>query len=304
MRKKNDLLRKNQCLLLVFVVTILPIYITLKIDIRNKSIFYDYNNNDNSNILEAFSYFNNSNSRNVENEFPLSLKGYRLTESGKSKNKGENNDLDDFDIGRAEDKKNNTLIKNLDLNQEKILNFEKNPILDENFFSKIRYLQESDSYYIDHPYDKIYGSATQIQCLQEKNCFIPNKCILNNTVCNCSIDYANFFPKDKSNSSQDDTIYCTYERKRQLTAFILTIFFNFGVAQFYIHHISIAFIKLAIALISIMFIPFAVFYKNPLLSMMVGLFFCFIISIWGLIDLILFGINYYNDGNNVPLLPW
>jgi hypothetical protein len=174
------------------------------------------------------------------------------------------------------------------------------------FSSNLRNLQTSIKEKPINPYDKLYGQAENINCIQNVNCFSPNKCIYNNRVCNCSIAYANFFSsRDYDNTINNSTlIYCKYERKRQLTAFCLTIFFNFGLAQFYIENLTSGLIKLAIALVSIIFIPFAVFYKNPLLSMLVGIFFCFIISIWGMVDLILFGINYYDDGNNVPLLPW
>jgi hypothetical protein len=171
----------------------------------------------------------------------------------------------------------------------------------------IRNLQDKLDNFPYHPYDRKFGQANNINCIQESNCISPNKCIYNNKICNCSITYANFF-SDKQlqiNENINSTLfYCNYERKVQLTAFFLTIFFNFGIAQFYIGSVSVGLVKLAIAIVSIIFIPFAVFYKNPLLSMLVGLFFCFIISIWGLVDLILFGINLYNDGNDVPLTPW
>jgi len=171
----------------------------------------------------------------------------------------------------------------------------------------IRNLEGIKSDFPANPYDTKYGQAININCIPNKNCFSPNECIYNNTICNCSIINANYFRKNELNEivkKNSTIIYCNYSRKRQLTAFWLTLFFNFGIAQFYIEHVHIGLIKLGIAIVSIILIPFAVFYKNPLLSMLVGLFFCFIISIWGLIDIILFGINYYDDGNDVPLQPW
>ena len=165
----------------------------------------------------------------------------------------------------------------------------------------IRFLQNTKTQEIY--FDQVYGYALNIQCNPKTNCLPPNYCFNNFTACNCSILYANFFDPEYLITT-NQTIFCSYERKKQLTSFLLAVFFNIGIAQFYIQSVHLGLIKLAIALISVILIPFAVCYKNPLFSMMVGLFFCFIISIWGLIDIILFGINYYDDGFGVPLSPW
>ena len=190
--------------------------------------------------------------------------------------------------------KNETIFKN---EIEKEINIEINKINKNN--SYIRNLESQ----ILSRYDKLYGQAQNINCT-EKNCKAPNKCLYGNTFCNCSIEYANFFNKESMLDNKTEKIYCSYERKSQLTAFIISIFFNFGIAQFYIGLSNLGFIKLGISMISILLLPFALFYKKVLLSMLIGLFVCFIISMWGLIDIILFGINFYNDGNEVPLKPW
>ena len=193
---------------------------------------------------------------------------------------------------------------NILTNEINEININKNTTNKTNIISTIIILKNENEKQKISKYDPLYGQAKNINCT-EKNCIGPNKCLYGNTFCNCSIEFANFFEEENLINNKTEKIYCSYERKKQLTAFILTMFFNFGVAQFYLGIQDIGFIKLGISMISVLLLPFAICYKRRvLLSMLIGLFVCFVISIWGLIDMILFGINYYNDGNDVPLNPW
>jgi uncharacterized membrane protein AbrB (regulator of aidB expression) len=109
--------------------------------------------------------------------------------------------------------------------------------------------------------------------------------------------------------------YCTYERKKQLTAFLLQFFIFSGAGQFYVGNLQYAIPQLIIT-----FIPC---FLSCLLCCCLrkdssegtrtcmGTFVCIITSLfsctffaWWLADVIIFGMNKYLDGNGIPLKDW
>jgi hypothetical protein len=272
-------MNKNSFILFSFIQLILILISITKS--KSKSIIIINTKNENEFLTKNFKKLNNDNNNNNKEKIEKFLELESKIELEINKEK------DNFLLSSNSNKNlnlNNFILEEIDIIHK--------------FNSSIRNLE----YQRISKYDPLYGQAQNINC-SEKNCKAPNVCLYGNTYCNCSIEFANFFEESKLNN-KTEKIYCSYERKGQLTAFIISIFFNFGLAQFYIGTQNIGFIKLGISMIAILLLPFAICYKKVLLSMLIGLFVCFIITIWGLIDIILFGINYYNDGNEVPLKPW
>lgn len=130
-------------------------------------------------------------------------------------------------------------------------------------------------------------------------------------------------------------VKCCYKRKSQFVAFALETFVGFGVGHFYIENDFVGMIKMLLCitlccsccLISVCFCykedPNTLIGENrgrrvyrehlnmssryPLKYKLFNFFLifsCCSIVLWQLIDAILFGINFYSDGNGIRLEPW
>jgi hypothetical protein len=129
-------------------------------------------------------------------------------------------------------------------------------------------------------------------------------CSLDSTTCICNIGYETF-PEQHSEM-------CNYEKKSQLIAFLLETFVSFGSGHFYINNLSKAISKFLVwilaytLVISLRLLSFKRD-ENDTTLLFISLsscIFCFIMVVWQIIDIILFGLNYYEDGNNIRLKPW
>lgn len=132
----------------------------------------------------------------------------------------------------------------------------------------------------------------------------------------CNQGYAHKPDSTSQQPSQaNQNVNCTYQQKRQMSAFLLEFFFPFGAGHFY----SQRSLPGALKLVLFMFycIGFCVFnsIKTPgeaLFDMsvrmkMVGVCvscLCCGLFIWQIADLISFGANSYRDGEGVPLASW
>ena len=100
---------------------------------------------------------------------------------------------------------------------------------------------------------------------------------------------------------------CSYIQKQQLVAFLLELFLNSGIGHFYTGLWWLGLIKLLIVGITPIVFCFllccvAAFNKSE--YWYISLAFGLLSGIWWLVDLILYGIGWYYDGNDIPLKPW
>jgi hypothetical protein len=159
------------------------------------------------------------------------------------------------------------------------------------------------------PNDKFYFTRN-IQC-DNKNCPAPYAVCSDNNTCRCLPGYANFIAEGQATPGY----YCNYEQKKQLVAFLLEMFVSMGVGHFYTGRVLMGIIKLLVLLGPVMFgilmCCSSIIKSSSDTSSCAGLFFmvgsCACVCaalVWQLVDLIMFGINNYKDGNGVPLAHW
>jgi hypothetical protein len=169
--------------------------------------------------------------------------------------------------------------------------------------SKLRLLQTTNS---TNPYDQFY--MPKVDICTPQNCQPPNGCIDVNT-CKCAPGFVNYFPPGKNTTA---TTYCTYEQKKQLTAFLLQ-FFIFCAGQFYVGNIAFAipqlFITLGPCILSCIMLCAGIGFKGGkdcchLFVVILNCLFACALCGWWLADVILFGMNKYTDSNGVPLQGW
>ena len=127
------------------------------------------------------------------------------------------------------------------------------------------------------------------------------------TKCQCKNEYGN----DKNNSTDK----CTYERKKQLTAFLLELFVGFGAGHFYRANYLEASLKLVAFLLGIYIICLFPLTAKCIadccdcdcLVVFVSLFW-FLISLglafWFIFDLVWFGKTKYKDSYGFCLASW
>ena len=109
-----------------------------------------------------------------------------------------------------------------------------------------------------------------------------------------------------ANTKKSETA-CNYRQYDQVIPFLLEFFLNFGLGHFLIRSLWVGTLKMIILLIIpaiLCTILFALHFFKTSLWWWTTSFFIIIAFIWWIVDAILFGTNYYYDGNSVPLLPW
>jgi hypothetical protein len=180
---------------------------------------------------------------------------------------------------------------------------------------KLRYLEEEA--YKDPIYDP-FLFVRDISC-KVTNCPSPNTCVMDNTVCKCLAGMADYQPDVSKNTP--NAVFCTYERKKQLTAFLLQ-FFIFCAGQFYVGNIQYAIPQLLLTILlcvlgaikSVMKITFFAQKdendepierpcKHSIIIWTVELL-TVTLFVWWLADIIIFGMNNYVDKHGIPLIPW
>lgn len=151
---------------------------------------------------------------------------------------------------------------------------------------------------LSDPSDPYAFASTKVKCAVN-NCPLPNLCVAD-FICKCSKESANYLSKAEieKNSSNLDMKYCLYTRKKQIVSFLLE-FFIMPVGHFYSGNYFIACLKILFPI----FIIILLFMKgdtNKLIGSILG---C-MLSVWWLIDAILYGTNTYKDQNGVKLELW
>ncbi len=113
----------------------------------------------------------------------------------------------------------------------------------------------------------------------------------------------------------DNIEKCNYTQKKQLVAFLCELFLGFWAGHFYSERYQTAGLKLAAFLFGIYIIClFPISAKcisdrcdSDYLVIAVSCFYycCAVgLAFWFIYDLVMFGMNNYNDGNGITLLPW
>jgi len=148
-----------------------------------------------------------------------------------------------------------------------------------------------------------YRTAQVTNC-STTNCPAQNGVCSGTSMCVCRKEFANV-PKVSKDT-------CSYKRKSQLTAFLLEFFLPFGVGHFYVGKWWLGLIKMICTLFAMItiysFLICCLSCVQNQKSYAAYMFFYYFVpilaSVWWLVDIILFGIDYFLDNNGVPLYTW
>ena len=143
-----------------------------------------------------------------------------------------------------------------------------------------------------NPIIEVEGNCNNSTC-------VHGKCT-NSKTCKCDSGYAQLlYSKDYE--------LCDYELKSQLTAFFLELFLILGFGQLYIQnyvYFAIKFLIIVGLLLLDFLLKYLIKFKENTGRKTVYIFsyiFYSIIVSWQVIDIVLLGLNKYNDGNGMPL---
>jgi len=151
-----------------------------------------------------------------------------------------------------------------------------------------------------------------------QKCSFPFGYCSSSTNCHCSYGYANVNLNYTliNSDSKTNNLYCNYSQKNQLTSFILEFIFPFGVGHFYALRNTFGLIKIMFVLVSpllfCLLVCVGIIAMDSLncqkffavISAGLGLIYTIGVVVWFLVDLVMFGLNKYKDGNGVPLKEW
>ncbi len=131
-----------------------------------------------------------------------------------------------------------------------------------------------------------------------RNCFPTQGACTSTTTCHCMRGMANV-PKISKQA-------CSYYQKKQITAFLLEFFLASGIGHFYRGVWWLGLIKILVGLVIPILLCSLMCCVDCLKAgcVIMSIIFPLLIGIWWLVDIILFGINFYHDGNGVPLESW
>jgi hypothetical protein len=145
-------------------------------------------------------------------------------------------------------------------------------------------------------YDLFYVDS---EC-NNQNCPTQRGYCQTNARCVCRFGWANL--------NKDINHYCDYPQKSQKISFLLELFFPIGLGHFYAGRIVIGLAKLILIFITVTLDCLVKKmdgakskHKNNLV-MFVYTLYLFII-VWQIFDIVMIGLNKYNDGNGIPLFP-
>lgn len=162
---------------------------------------------------------------------------------------------------------------------------------------------------------KAISNITNFDC----NSTVTRKCEEGNYICKNRNNSTDCTCKDKYMSLADsDSNFCTIEKKKQLTAFLLELFVGFGAGHFYRQNYLMAGLKLAAFIFGLYIIClFPLTAKciidccaNDVLVAISSIFFYLCacgLAFWYIYDLVQFGKNNYPDyrySNHPALLHW
>ena len=204
-------------------------------------------------------------------------------------------------------KSESTLLKTNTIKKSKNLNKNKQNFISNQPVSVVKTLPTHE----EERNSKFYR-INNIQC-SNTTCRSPNARCEDASTCMCLEGWANFNKEQKGNPLG---LFCQYEQKGQITAFLLEFFLCFGVGHFYTGRIIHGVIKL-IVLISGLVLAFIFKKSNSEIEedsklnfsffKGVGLIVTFIFisyAFFHLVDIILYASNKLSDGNGVPLKAW
>lgn len=145
------------------------------------------------------------------------------------------------------------------------------------------------------------------------------KCVASQGVCQeaKSVDFQQkkqecwCFPEYATLENQNKTA-CNYQRKSQLSAFLLELILSNGAGHFYLGNFYMAIPKLLLWVFSYyFFIILRIVCKgndeNNKLTFflaMLALIFCLGMLTWQIFDIVFFALNKYTDKNGISLKPW
>lgn len=160
-----------------------------------------------------------------------------------------------------------------------------------------------------------------ISCSEHGHCFYDLNAIYKSKQNSTHFNETSFIncicDKGYTEDPNNKEVKCCYKKIDQFTPFILEVLIGFGIGHFYIGNSTIGLIKLvveAFAICSCCLIGFCFCYKTnkhneeaSSKQKLINILFLsgiFIFITWQFVDMILFGINFYKDSNNVELESW
>lgn len=157
--------------------------------------------------------------------------------------------------------------------------------------------ENNNTKYGSNPLFIVKGNCSNDTC-QNGSCSDSTSCV-------CNAGYGQLSPNTHSNVNT--TKMCTYKLKSQLTAFFLETFLVFGFGHLYSGRILNFLLKFFLIL-TILALDFIVKYfiriqeyKSKKAVYIISYVLYGIIIVWQVTDVVMFGLNYYKDGNGMPL---
>lgn len=165
------------------------------------------------------------------------------------------------------------------------------------------------------------------KCLSDADCSGNGICDLPSGVCTCKKSFISIYDNKTATISKlqgfNITYYdysgqksCNYDQKKQLTAFMLSIFVGFGAEHFYLERNGIAIAKLVFYIFcGFLNILYLILYKcvpggekyvtfiHTYEALYLGCGVAYML-LWNIYDWVNIGFNDLKDGNNVALSPW
>lgn len=152
-----------------------------------------------------------------------------------------------------------------------------------------------------------FSETPAFYCYDVSYCNYNGQCSVDHSRCYCNSGYI-------STPGSFNNTQCNYAQKQQLIAWLLQFFVGVvGAGHFYAGNIGLAVAQLVLCFGGL---PLACLLpcilvacdvkedtSKAFIACIYGLMSC-AVGIWWLVDVILFGTNYYKDGNNYPLQSW
>jgi len=211
----------------------------------------------------------------------------------------------------------NISTKFIELNEEPIILENKTVVETKSNNSHINFQEQSIYNQFKIIDNRIYSSSaiTKTKCTL-LNCLQENGLCIEEFICNCLTGFLNV--EINTNIDKETLHYCNYQQKLQLIAFLLEFLIPIGAGHLYCNRFLYAMIKF----IFIVILPCCICYfiykcsqgstyletfvsvyrKNKSLTIAMNMWEACAV-IWIVIDIILFGVNFFNDGNKLPLFP-
>lgn len=162
-----------------------------------------------------------------------------------------------------------------------------------------------------------FARAKNIVC-NASNCNnMYGSCSVDKSTCNCHLDYAEYElnkPLKQGKNEGENQQYCQYQRKNQLTYFLLELLLNIGAGHFYAGNNILGGIKLTLVLLPCIVMCIAGCLGGMssdgsgggkiLFGTALAYAALCAVSIWWLVDVIVIATAGYTDGHGVPLKHW